>query len=218
MTPIVAVLNWSKVGLRAGVVAAALVAWFWTQSLIARKAAPKEGLGDVIHELTAGWHQYFKTHDRAANGALIISSIFIDLCGLSLIGAAIFGRTFAPFLAILIVFGLRQICQGLCTLPPPPGIIWRSPGFPALLVTYSVGNDFFFSGHTSLAVLAALESAYLGPTWLAVAAAVVALGEMLIVLVLRAHYTLDVVAGALAAFLAAQVAAMLSPFVDGWLR
>ena len=112
------------------------------------------------------------THDRAANAALITSSIFIDLFGLSLIGAAIFGPTFAPFLAILIVFGLRQICQGLCTLPPPPGIIWRNPGFPALLVTYDVGNDFFFSGHTALAVLGALQAAYLGPPWLAVIAGV----------------------------------------------
>jgi membrane-associated phospholipid phosphatase len=213
-----ATLHWPIIGLRVGVVAAALVVWFWTQSLIARKTAPKEGLGDVVHDLTAAWHRYFSTNERAANVALIVSSFFIDLCGLSLIGAAIFGGTFAPFLAILIVFGLRQICQGLCTLPPPPGIIWRNPGFPALLVTYGVGNDFFFSGHTSLAVLGALEAAYLGPTWLAVAATAVALGEMLIVLVLRAHYTLDVVAGAFAAFLAAQLAEKLSPVVDSWLR
>ena len=76
------------------------------------------------------WHRYFRHPSAAANAALIISSIFIDLFGLALIGAAIFGPTFAPFLAVLIVFGLRQICQGLCTLPPPPGIIWRNPGFP----------------------------------------------------------------------------------------
>ena len=135
-----------------------------------------------------------------------------------MIGAAIFGPTFAPFLAMLIVFGLRQICQGLCTLPPPPGIIWRNPGFPALLVTYDVGNDFFFSGHTALAVLGALQVAYLGPAWLAVIAACIALGEMLSVLVLRAHYTLDVVAGALAAFFAAAMAGRLSPALDAWLR
>jgi len=218
MTPILAVLHWPTIGLRAGVVAGALVAWFWTQSLIARKSAPKDGIGDVIHDLTARWHQYFSTHHRAANAVLITSSVFIDLIGLSLIGAAIFGPTFAPFLAILIVFGLRQICQGLCTLPPPPGIIWRNPGFPALLVTYDVGNDFFFSGHTALAVLGAMEAAYLGPPWLAVMAASIALGEMLIVLVLRAHYTLDVVAGALAAFLAAAVAGRMSPMLDAWLR
>jgi membrane-associated phospholipid phosphatase len=216
--PIFAVLPWSTIGLRAAVVAGALVAWFWTQSLIARKSAPKEGIGDMAHELTARWNLYFSTHDRAANAALIISSIFIDLFGLSLIGVAIFGSTFAPFLAILILFGLRQLCQGLCTLPPPPGVIWRNPGFPALLVTYSVGNDFFFSGHTAVAVLGAIEAAHLGPGWLAAIAAAIALGEMIIVLVLRAHYTMDVVAGALAAFLAAAVAGKLSPAVDAWLR
>ena len=218
MSPILAVLSWPTIGLRAGVVAGALVLWFWTQSLIARKSAPKDGIGDVVHDLTARWHRYFSTNHLAANAALITSSIFIDLFGLSLIGAAIFGSTFAPFLAILLLFGLRQICQGLCTLPPPPGIIWRRPGFPALLVTYDVGNDFFFSGHTALAVLGAIEAAHLGPQWLAAAAAAIALGEMVIVLVLRAHYTLDVVTGALAAFLAADVAARLSPAVDAWLR
>ena len=211
-------MHWPAIGLRTGVVVGALVVWFWTQSLIARKSTPKDGIGDIIHDLTAHWHRYFFTHDRAANAALITSSIFIDLSGLSLIGAAIFGATFAPFLAILIVFGLRQICQGICTLPPPPGIIWRNPGFPALLVTYDVGNDFFFSGHTALAVLAALEAAYLGPEWLAVIAACIAVGEMAIVLVLRAHYTLDVIAGALAAFLAATLAGKLSPVLDAWLR
>ena len=218
MTTLLAVMQWPAIGLRAGVVVGALIIWFWTQSLIARKSAPKDGIGDIIHDLTAGWHRYFSTHDRAANAALITSSIFIDLSGLSLIGAAIFGATFAPFLAILIVFGLRQICQGICTLPAPPGIIWRNPGVPALLVTYDVGNDFFFSGHTALAVLGAMEAAYLGPPWLAAIAVCIAIGEMIIVLVLRAHYTLDVVAGALAAFLAATLAGKLSPGLDAWLR
>jgi len=218
MNLILAALDWSGIGVRAGIVAGALVAWFWTQSLIARKSSPKEGIGDVVHDLTNRWHAYFSANERAANAALIISSMFIDLFGLSLIGAAIFGSTFAPFLAVLIVFALRQICQGFCTLPPPPGMIWRNPGFPALLVTYDVGNDFFFSGHTALAVLGALEAAYLGPPWLAVIAACIALGEIVVVLVLRAHYTMDVVAGALAAFLAAVVSARLSPVVDAWLR
>ena len=218
MTPIPAVLHWPAIGLRAGIVAGALAAWFWTQWLLGRKSAPKEGIGDVVHDLTAGWNRYFSTHDRAANAALIISSIFIDLFGLSLIVAAIFGSTFAPFLAILIVFGLRQSCQILCILPPPHGMIWRNPGFPALLVTYSVGNDFFFSGHTAVAVLGAITAAHCGPAWLACIAASIALGEMLIVLMLRAHYTMDVVAGALAAFLAAALAGELSPVLDAWLR
>ena len=217
MTLILATFSWAGAGVRAGIVAVALVLWFWTQSLIARKAAPKDGVGDAIHELTAGWHQFFLTNTRAANSALIISSLFIDVMGLSLIGAAVFGPSFAPFVAILILFGLRQICQSICTLPPPPGIIWRNPGFPALLVTYDVGNDFFFSGHTALAVLGAIEAAKFGPLWLAIAAGVIAIGEPIIVLILRAHYTLDVIAGAFAAFFAAGIAGKLSPMLDAWL-
>lgn len=211
-------LDWSAVGLRAGVVAGALVVWFWTQSLIARKSAPKEGIGDVVHDLTAGWHRHLVSHPRAANATLIVSSMFIDLLSLTMIGAAIFGSTFAPFLGILILFTLRQMSQGLCTLPPPPGIIWRNPGFPALLVTYDVGNDFFFSGHTALVVLAAIEAAHLAPPWFAVIVAVIAVGEMITVLVLRAHYTMDVIAGVFAAFFAADVAGRMSPLVDSWLK
>jgi membrane-associated phospholipid phosphatase len=213
-----AIIHWTAVGERAAIVVGALVIWFWTQALIGRKAMPKEGIGDLVHVLTARWHAYFLANPRAANAALIISSFFIDIFGLSLIGAAIFGPTFAPFLAILTVFALRQICQAFSSLPPPPGIIWRNPGFPALLVTYSVGNDFFFSGHTALAVLGAIEAANYGPVWFAIGAGLISLGEVIIVLVLRAHYTLDVVAGALAAFFAAEIANKLAPIVDGWLQ
>lgn len=218
MIPLLATLHWPAIGLRAGVVAVGLVIWFWTQSLIARKSAAKDGLGDVIHDLTAHWHRFLSENPRAANASLIISSVFIDLFGLGLIGAAIFGPTFAPFIAVIILFSMRQICQGLCTLPPPPGIIWRRPGFPALLVTYDIGNDLFFSGHTALAVLGAIEAAHFGPPWLAIAAAIIAFGEAIIVLILRAHYTLDVIAGAFAAVLAADVAAALAPTIDAWLR
>lgn len=204
--------------LRVSVIAVALVIWFWTQKLIARKSREMDGIGDAVHRLTAGWHCYFETHDKSANRSLIISSLCIDVLGISLIAIAIIGPSFAPFIGIIIVFSLRQISQLCCTLPPPPGIIWRDPGFPTVLVTYSVGNDFFFSGHTALAVFGAIEIFQLGPWWLGAIAVVVAIGEALIVLVLRAHYTLDVIAGAFAAWFAADMAARLAPFVDAWLK
>ena len=208
----------SPILLRLAVIAVALVIWFWTQKLIARKSGEMNGIGDAVHRLTAGWHRYFATHEKSADRALVISSLCIDVLGLSLVAAAIFGPTFAPFIGIIIVFSLRQISQLCCTLPPPPGIIWRDPGFPTALVTYDVGNDFFVSGHTALAVLGAIEICHLGPWWLGAVAVLVALGEALIVLVLRAHYTLDVIAGAFAAWFAADMAARLAPCVDGWLK
>lgn len=204
--------------IRVSVIAGALVVWFWTQKLIARKSGGLSGIGDGMHLLTDTWHRYFATNESSANRALVVSSFFIDVLGISLIAISIFGGSFVPFIGIIIVFSLRQISQLCCTLPPPPGIIWRNPGFPTALVTYDVGNDFFFSGHTALAVLGAIELCHLGPWWLGAAAVFIALGEALIVLVLRAHYTLDVVTGAFAAWFAADMAARVAPLVDGWLK
>lgn len=200
------------------IIAAALGIWFWTQKLIARKSGGMHGIGDRIHQLTARWHQYFVDHGKSANRTLVISSFFIDVLGISLIAISVFGPSFTPFMGIMIVFILRQICQLCCTLPPPPGIIWRDPGVPTVLVTYGVSNDFFFSGHTALAVLGAIEICRIAPWWLGVAAIVIALGEVVIVLVLRAHYTLDVVTGAFAAWFAADMANRISPWVDAWAK
>ena len=211
-------LAWGEAGWRGLVIGLALVIWFWTQKLIGAKAGRSDGIGDGIHDLTSKWHAWFAGHAKAANRALIISSLCIDGFGVFLIAGSAFGPSFAPFLGVLLVFSLRQICQANCPLPPPPGIIWRDPGFPTVLVTYGVGNDFFFSGHTALAVLGAIEVCHLAPGWLGAVAVTIALGEALIVLVLRAHYTMDVVAGAFAAWFAADMAGRLAPLVDGWLK
>lgn len=203
---------------RLAVIAGALGIWFWSQRLIGARPVETSGIGDWAHRLTARWHRYFSDHETAANRALAVSSIFIDFMGLSLIALAVFGASFKPFIAVMMVFILRQLCQMCSTLPPPPGIIWRDPGVPTLLVTYGVSTDFFFSGHTALAVLGAIEICGAAPWWLGAAAVLIALGEAVIVLVLRAHYTLDVITGALAAWFAADMAARLAPHVDAWMK
>lgn len=208
----------SAIALKLGVIIGALAIWFRTQKFIASRCPDTGGIGDAVHVITAPWHGHLLENRKMADRLLVVSSLFIDLLGVSLIVLALLGPTFAPFIGILILFSLRQICQLCCTLPPPPGIIWRNPGFPTALVTYDVGNDFFFSGHTALAVLGAIELCHAGPWWLGMFAVVVAFGEALIVLVLRAHYTMDVITGALAAWLASDLAGRISPCVDGWLK
>jgi hypothetical protein len=96
-------------------------------------------------------------------------------------------------------------------------MIWHDPGVPSLLVTYDVTTDFFFSGHTGLAVLGAVELARLGGRrWLYVGIAIVLL-EATTVLVLRAHYTMDVFTGAVAARYASILAARVAPWCDRYL-
>ncbi|MEO5959557.1 MAG: phosphatase PAP2-related protein [Opitutaceae bacterium] len=208
----------ADIALRIGVVAVALGLWFWTQRLIGRKSSPASGgVGDRLHVWSAPLHGWLLSHPRAADAVLIVTSLFVDLFGLYLFGSAVLGPTLRPLVAILIVFALRQVCQATCTLPTPPGIIWRHPGFPSLLVTYGVSNDFFFSGHTAIAVLGALELAQAGPPWLAAVAAVIAVFEAAAVIVLRAHYTMDVFAAVFTAWAAHTLAQHIAPSIDLWL-
>ena len=194
--------------------ALALAVWFWTQSLIGTKAMPAQGLGDGLHLLLAPLNEALHAHPQFADGLLIVSSAFIDLLAIFLLGAWIFGKSVRPFLGLVLVLGLRQVFQALVALPPPPGMLWHYPGFPSLLVTYGVANDFFFSGHTAVAVLGAAELGRLGRPWLKMAGIAVALFEVTVVLALRAHYTMDVFTGAVAALYVAQVAERMAPACD----
>ena len=214
---------WLGVVWRTLFVAAGLAAWFWTQGLIGSRrvgethptAAP--AIGDGVHDLLSAANRYMAEHPAAANTLLICSSAVIDLVGVFLLAASIFGPSVRPFLGLLLLFAMRQICQLICSLPPPAGMIWRYPGVPSLLVTYDVATDFFFSGHTGLAVIGAVELSRLGGRrWLCVGTLII-LFEVATVLILRAHYTMDVFTGAVAARYATILAARLAPACDAWL-
>src|SRR5579862_2508688 len=161
--------------LRIALTALALILWFWTQSLIAHRELPSAGIGDALHTATAGLNAYFLHSPHAANSLLIISSALIDALGLFLLARWLFGPSVRPFLGLVLLLGLRQIMQAICALPTPPNMIWHYPGFPSLLVTYNVGNDFFFSGHTAIAVFGAIELSRLRKRWLTVAAVAIVL-------------------------------------------
>jgi membrane-associated phospholipid phosphatase len=141
----------------------------------------------------------------------------IDGLGIFLLLRWLFGPSVRPFLGLVLLLGLRQIMQAICALPAPPNMIWHYPGFPSLLVTYNVGNDFFFSGHTAIAVFGGIELSRLGKHWLIIVAVAIVLFEIAAVLVLRAHYTMDVFTGILAALCAARFCTVVSPRIDTWL-
>jgi hypothetical protein len=198
---------------------AGLAAWFWTQSLIGARQSPADRIGDVLHEWSAPVNAFLNGHPAWADGLLITSSALIDGLGFFLLIRSVFWPSMRPFLGLLILLGLRQIFQRLCALPPPEGMIWRYPGFPSLLVTYGVSNDFFFSGHTAVAVFGAWELGRIGWRWLTLVAVAVAVFETITVLVLRAHYTMDVFAGAVTAMLVAGgVAYIATPCDQALLR
>jgi len=207
---------------RSVVVAIGLGLWFFTQSLIgSRPLGPQDNLagiplsrGDSLFNQTQPVNDYLHAHPRWADALLIASSAVIDLLGLWLIATSIFGPTMRPFVGLLLLFALRQLTQALCVLPTPEGMIWRDPGVPSLLVTYNVANDFFFSGHMAIAVFAATQLARWRRPSLLTLGVVIAVFEIATVIVLRAHYTMDVIAGAVAALWAAHAADYAAPWLD----
>ena len=77
-------------------------------------------------------------------------------------------------------------------------------------MTYGVANDYFFSAHTALTVLAATELARLSKRWLAILAVAAVLFEMTTVLVLRAHYTMEAFTGVVTGLYAAHLAGLIA--------
>lgn len=208
---------WSVIAVRAAIVVAGIVVWFWSQAVLGKrvpKVTNEAPLTDGIHLLTARIHARYATNVAAGNRLLISSSLVIDLLGAYLLGTAIFGASFRPFLGLAMVFALRQVCQMLCPLPAPAGMVWRYPGVPAVLVTYGTANDLFFSGHTAIAVYGAATLAGHWGAWGLALGIAVALFEAVTVLVLRAHYTMDVFTGIVCALLVYLLSEKAAPWVD----
>ncbi len=211
--------------LRGLLVVLGLATWFATQSAIqsrevksseAEMAAAGEVLlrGDALLEATRGAYDFLTADKRRAFALLIVSSLFIDVLTFFLLGRSIFGPSIRPFLGLLLLFGLRQIVQALCALPAPVGMVWEPPGFPSILVTYEVANDFFFSGHTAIAIYGAIELGRMGGWKTGLIATLLAIFLTASVILVRAHYTMDIYAGAVTALLAAAWAPRLAPPVD----
>src|SRR5437763_9466785 len=172
---------WRSLLLRLLVTGIVLALWFWTQSLIGARTTPGPGIRDGLHNFTAGLNSYFSQNGGAANALLIASSGLIDALGLFLLGRWLFGGSVRPFLGLFLLMTLRQLMQALCALPPPPNMIWHYPGFPSLLVTYHVANDFFFSGHTAIVVFVLIELFCFSLNWLIAADILLALFVVVVV-------------------------------------
>lgn len=180
----------------------AMVFWYLTQYLLGKRKVKDDGvIHDVLLSITGPLNARLHQAPRVANFLLISSSIFIDLIGVYIIYWSLVGPSFKPMMSLFFIFFLRQFNQFTTALPMPKGIIWRNPGFPSLFVTYGVSTDLFFSGHTALATLGTLVMFEIGNPFINLIAALVLVYEVIVVLILRAHYTMDVFTGGVTAYL-----------------
>jgi hypothetical protein len=104
-------------------------------------------------------------------------------------------------ITLAIFYITRALVQKVAFMPYPQGWYWYDPGFPSLVVPYGRGSDFFFSGHAGFMVICASEWHALKNTKhnTKVRNFVIGAGiyTVLILLVYRIHYFIDVFTGLL---------------------
>lgn len=197
---------WYRRGIRLLMILAGLIVWFGTQALLSTRSDPGNKIDDVLHIHTTAANAFLHENPPWSTILLIVSSMIVDLSGFFLVVSSLFHPTLRPFLTLLILFATRQICQALIALPAPERMIWYDPGFPSLFVTYDVTNDFFFSGHTGITMIAAVEG-FRANSRMGKLLGVFFVGmQISIIIVLRAHYTMDIFAGVVVALLASIIA------------
>jgi hypothetical protein len=198
---------WSVRALQGAAVAAAYGAWLLSQHLLEKSRGVVTGFTDHSHELLAGANAYLNAHPALADVILAVSSLEVDLAAVCMVAFFFARRESRPLLALWLILILRQLCQASVSMPPPDGMIWRYPGFPTIVVTYSTSTDFFFSGHMALATLLATElTAQRASRAKQAVAWGIAFAQALVILSMRFHYLTDVAAGCLAAAAATQLA------------
>lgn len=204
--------------IKSGVALLAIGFWLFSQKLLGkRNTAFSDVIHDYLHVLTDKVNAYLNKNANAARFLLISSSLVIDAIGIYIIASALFGPSIRPLFGLFFLFALRQVNQVITILPAPQRMIWKDPGFPSLFVTYGVSNDLFFSGHTALAVYGALELASLGGPLFVLLGIFIIFYEVVTVILLRAHWTMDVFAGAVTALWIFEIANRWSPALDNWL-
>ncbi len=187
---------------RLGFATVAIFLWFLSQIFLGKRVSSTDSeIRDHVHVLTAKINTHLHKNTALANFFLISSSFIIDVLTAGILIWSILGPSVKLLICMFILFFLRQLNQTITQLPIPKNMIWRNPGFPSIFVTYKVSNDLFFSGHTALATLAALELISFGNIFLSALAIFILIYEIVVVLILRAHWTMDVFTGVVTAML-----------------
>ncbi len=175
-----------------GFFAVSLAIFYSVQHWIGKKGIAQCGITDLLLTVSLPINAYISEHPSLSDGFLMVMNGLTDVLGVFLIALVIFKKDSRPFLMLLIFGLLRQTLQYLVSLPIPLHAIWHDPGFPTIFATYGVINDFYFSLHTGVSLIAALELIRFRKWGLTLLGFAIFIFEACSVIVLQIHYTMDV--------------------------
>lgn len=138
---------------------AAYIFWRSTQKLLSLDVISNTSIIDKVHIFVKPINDYLRNNPKIASYNFILSSLLIDINVLYVGLRYVFGDDDNNRTITILFSGFifRQICQYINRLPYPKNLIWFDPGFPSLFVTYHVDSDFFFSGHTLIAITTGID-------------------------------------------------------------
>jgi PAP2 superfamily C-terminal len=153
-------------------------------------------LYDGIFEITTPINHFFIENEEPRNSLLILSSFFIDfLLMWFAVRYALWGKSSRQLIFFFLFYLTRAFIQSFFLMRVPDGYCWDYPGFPSLAVSYHKTSDFFYSGHVGVMLFCALENKHLGNSYMMWVSVFVCVSEFFIMIVLRGHYSIDLISG-----------------------
>lgn len=151
---------------------------------------------DGLHVATAPANEYFREHMTVRDVLITSSSMLIDVLLLHFsYRYVLWGHTWKPVLVLFCFYLLRGVTQAIFIMEFPFGFNFTYPGVPSIAVPYPVSSDFYFSGHVGIATIFALENHSSNKCFMAGLGLFCVIFEFIVMIVLRAHYTIDLFAG-----------------------
>jgi len=153
-------------------------------------------LWDALFVFTSDLNAHFADNEFQRHLLLIFSSALIDFQVLCLaFRYVVSGKSWRTPIALFSFYLIRALVQGLFIMKFPEGYLWDDPGVFSLAVSYHRTPDFFFSGHLGFTIICACENQGLKRPRLALLSLITAVVEACVMVVLRGHYTIDLIAG-----------------------
>lgn len=168
--------------------------WYYSQILISSNMKTNNIIIDQLHHSNIFFsiNSFLASNPEITKYNLILTSLLIDIGMIFCAIDYLKGNDFRTMILIFVGLFLRQICQYVNRLPIPPNMIWFDPGFPSILVTYSVENDFFFSGHTFIAFTIGLKIIYYQNYFTKLYGLFFMMYEILFIICINGHYFMDI--------------------------
>ena len=159
------------------------------------QSAP-ECMNDHLYNQLEPINKVLRENVQLKNAIIITAGLIMDLLFLIISIRFICFHKNCRLLATLVVFYLiRGIIQNMFSFGMPNDYIWGFPGMYSLVVSYYPINDFFYSGHVGSCLISYLEFRRDGCHIMKKIAFSAIFIEAFVLLVTRAHYSIDLIGG-----------------------